>query len=85
MKKFTPLTAILLCASSLAQAEGHTRTDFRIGWSIYVGWMPWGYLQDSGIMEKWADKYGISVEIVQMPRVCGNPRTTPPEASIEPA
>jgi NitT/TauT family transport system substrate-binding protein len=27
--------------------------------------MPWGYLEDSGIMDKWADKYGIDVEIVQ--------------------
>jgi NitT/TauT family transport system substrate-binding protein len=28
--------------------------------------MPWGYLQDSGIMKKWADKYDISVDIVQI-------------------
>jgi NitT/TauT family transport system substrate-binding protein len=35
-------------------------------WSIYVGWMPWGYLADSGIMDKWAEKYGIDVEIVQI-------------------
>jgi len=28
--------------------------------------MPWGYLQDSGIMKKWADKYGINVDIVQI-------------------
>lgn len=41
------------------------KTEFRIAWSIYVGWMPWGYLSDSGIMDKWADKYGISVDIVQ--------------------
>ncbi|MEM6905151.1 MAG: putative urea ABC transporter substrate-binding protein, partial [Pseudomonadota bacterium] len=31
-----------------------------------VGWMPWGYLETSGIMDKWADKYGIDVEIVQI-------------------
>lgn len=42
------------------------KTDFKVCWSIYVGWMPWGYLQDSGIMKKWADKYGISVDIVQI-------------------
>ena len=41
-------------------------TDFRIAWSIYVGWMPWGYLAESGIMDKWAEKYGITVEIVQI-------------------
>ena len=42
------------------------KTEFRVAWSIYVGWMPWGYLEDSGIMDKWADKYGIDVEIVQI-------------------
>jgi NitT/TauT family transport system substrate-binding protein len=41
------------------------KTEFKLAWSIYVGWMPWGYLEDSGIMDKWADKYGIDVEIVQ--------------------
>lgn len=49
-------------APALAQA----RTDFKVCWSIYVGWMPWGWIQDSGLMKKWADKYGISVEIVQI-------------------
>ena len=28
--------------------------------------MPWGYLEESGIMDKWASKYGIDVEIVQI-------------------
>jgi NitT/TauT family transport system substrate-binding protein len=28
--------------------------------------MPWGYLDESGIMDKWAEKYGIDVEIVQI-------------------
>ena len=28
--------------------------------------MPWGYLEESGVMDKWADKYGIDVEIVQI-------------------
>ena len=28
--------------------------------------MPWGYLSDSGIMKKWADKYGINVEITRI-------------------
>ena len=28
--------------------------------------MPWGYLESSGIMDKWAEKYGIDVEIVQI-------------------
>lgn len=64
MKKLTTLTALALCMSTGAFAQ--EKTDFRIAWSIYVGWMPWGYLEDSGIMDKWADKYGIDVEIVQI-------------------
>ena len=54
--------ALALAAPALAQEK----TEFRVAWSIYVGWMPWGYLEDSGIMDKWADKYGIDVEIVQI-------------------
>ena len=49
-----------------APALAEEKSDFKVCWSIYVGWMPWGYLQDSGIMKKWADKYGINVEIVQI-------------------
>lgn len=53
---------VLTAAAPLAAEE---KTEFKLAWSIYVGWMPWGYLEDSGIMDKWADKYGIDVEIVQ--------------------
>ena len=47
-------------------AGAEARKDFKVCWSIYVGWMPWGYIQDSGIMKKWADKYGITLEVVQI-------------------
>lgn len=56
--------ALLISTASVATAQ--EKTEFRVAWSIYVGWMPWGYLEDSGIMDKWADKYGIDVEIVQI-------------------
>lgn len=58
------LAAVLTLPSLAAQAEA--KKDFKICWSIYVGWMPWGYLSDSGIMKKWADKYGINVEITRI-------------------
>ena len=64
MKKFVTTTALALCIASGAFAQ--EKTEFKVAWSIYVGWMPWGYLEDSGIMDKWADKYGIDVEIVQI-------------------
>ncbi|MGA9253517.1 MAG: putative urea ABC transporter substrate-binding protein [Roseobacter sp.] len=57
-------TAMALCLATGAAAQ--EKTEFKVAWSIYVGWMPWGYLEESGIMDKWADKYGIDVEIVQI-------------------
>ncbi|MEP6020162.1 MAG: putative urea ABC transporter substrate-binding protein [Paracoccaceae bacterium] len=68
MKKRTKLTALaVLMSSALSTATfAQEQTEFKVAWSIYVGWMPWGYLEDSGIMDKWADKYGIDVEIVQI-------------------
>ncbi len=70
MSKSKFLTASALAASmvaaTLTPAAAQEKTDFKLAWSIYVGWMPWGYLEDSGIMKKWADKYGITVDIVQI-------------------
>ena len=36
------------------------KSEFNIGWSIYAGWMPWAYAEKTGILKKWADKYGIA-------------------------
>lgn len=68
MKKLAALMMglALLGAVSLSPAQAEKKDSFRVAWSIYVGWMPWGYMSDSGIMKKWADKYGITVEIVQI-------------------
>ncbi|MEO1398573.1 MAG: putative urea ABC transporter substrate-binding protein [Pseudomonadota bacterium] len=60
------LAALALVISPTAAANAAKKTDFKVCWSIYAGWMPWGQIQDSGLMKKWADKYGISVEIVQI-------------------
>jgi len=59
------LVASIATAGVSLPAAAQEKTDFRVAWSIYVGWMPWGYLSDSGIMDRWAEKYGITVEIVQ--------------------
>ncbi|SPJ24086.1 putative urea ABC transporter substrate-binding protein [Palleronia abyssalis] len=62
----TTAAAFGLAAATLSPAFAQEKTDFSVAWSIYVGWMPWGYLDESGIMDKWAEKYGISVDIVQI-------------------
>ncbi|RNC96106.1 MAG: lipid kinase [Oricola sp.] len=59
-------SAAMLALAVGQPANAMEKTEFSVCWSIYVGWMPWGYLEESGIMDKWADKYGIDVEIVQI-------------------
>src|SRR5947209_11778787 len=49
-------TVLLLAATALAQ-----KPTFTVGWSIYAGWTPYHYMQKSGILKKWAEKYGIPI------------------------
>lgn len=60
------LAAAVLLLAGHGPADAAPKTSFKVAWSIYAGWMPWGYAADSSIMKKWADKYGITVEIVQI-------------------
>ncbi len=54
-------------AASEAPASATTEVQkFKVCWSIYVGWMPWDYGATSGIVKKWADKYGIEIEVTQI-------------------
>ncbi|WP_088348003.1 MULTISPECIES: putative urea ABC transporter substrate-binding protein [Rhodomicrobium] len=66
MRRMLGLILAAFFLISAAPAEAAPKKDFKVCWSIYVGWMPWGHLQSSGIMKKWADKYGITVDIVQI-------------------
>lgn len=65
LKPLALATALTGLAASPA-AFAAEKSEFKIGWSIYVGWMPWDYMSKSGIMKKWADKYGIKVDVVQI-------------------
>jgi NitT/TauT family transport system substrate-binding protein len=60
------LIAAALTLGLVGPAEAAAKKDFRVAWSIYVGWMPWGYASDAGIVKKWADKYGITLDVVQI-------------------
>ncbi|MBO9576618.1 MAG: putative urea ABC transporter substrate-binding protein [Sphingobium sp.] len=66
--KIAAIAAVLLLAacSQKQSAQPEQRREFSIGWSIYAGWMPWPYAQQAGIVKKWADKYGIKINIVQV-------------------
>jgi len=39
------------------------KASFTVGWSIYAGWDPYYYMAKSGILRKWADKYGINIRV----------------------
>jgi NitT/TauT family transport system substrate-binding protein len=56
----------LFLVLSLLIPSAYARDSFKVAWSIYVGWMPWGYAADQGIVKKWADKYDIDIEVVQI-------------------
>lgn len=66
------LLALAACGHSPASsgadgiASEPAKTQFVIGWSIYAGWMPWAYANEAGIVKKWADKYGITIKLVQV-------------------
>jgi NitT/TauT family transport system substrate-binding protein len=49
-----------LAAPSFAQAPKPT---FTVGWSIYAGWTPYYYMNKSGILKKWADKYNVAIKV----------------------
>jgi NitT/TauT family transport system substrate-binding protein len=53
------LALILVIASSLPAAP----PAFTVGWSIYAGWTPYYYMNKSGLLRKWADKYGVSIKV----------------------
>ncbi len=62
-------TLALLLIGSIAfmqPAAAAEKTSFKVAWSIYVGWMPWDYANQSGILKKWADKYGIKIQLTQI-------------------
>jgi NitT/TauT family transport system substrate-binding protein len=61
--------AVLLIVPLLLRAgaaDAADRTSFNVAWSIYVGWMPWDYADQSGILKKWASKYGIKIKLTQV-------------------
>ncbi|WP_292758424.1 putative urea ABC transporter substrate-binding protein [Methylophaga sp. UBA2689] len=59
------LLSLSFIISPLA-AHAETKDKFSIAWTIYAGWMPWDYADNAGIVKKWADKYDIEIDVVQI-------------------
>jgi len=55
--------ALIGMALTLAGTALGDKPAFTVGWSIYVGWNPYYYMNKSGILKKWADKYGVTIKV----------------------
>jgi NitT/TauT family transport system substrate-binding protein len=62
----TCTACLLVAASPNSPAFAAKKKEFNIAWTIYVGWMPWPYAVQAGIVKKWADKYGITINVTQI-------------------
>ncbi len=51
-------------AGAVLATTASAQSRYRVAWSHYTGWEPWGYAQARGIIQKWAAKQGIEVELV---------------------
>lgn len=59
------LTAGFAAALSLS-SHAASKDHFSVCWTLYAGWMPWDYASAQGIVDKWAKKYDISIDVVQL-------------------
>ncbi|TXI30656.1 MAG: lipid kinase [Aquipseudomonas alcaligenes] len=65
----SPLLALLsagLAAALTFPAHAEKKEQFDVCWTIYAGWMPWEYGATQGIVDKWAQKYGIEIKVTQL-------------------
>ena len=60
------LLVALIAVAAIQPTYAAGKKTFKVAWSIYVGWMPWDYADQSGILKKWADKYGIDIKLTQI-------------------
>ena len=65
-RRLFSLTAAALAATISFSAQAEKKDQFSVCWSLYAGWMPWGYSSTSGIIDKWAKKYDITIDVVQL-------------------
>ncbi|MFT7560701.1 MAG: NitT/TauT family transport system substrate-binding protein [Flavobacteriales bacterium] len=60
------ITTLIFSFCTLLAQPALAKDSYKVCWSIYVGWMPWEYGDTSGIVDKWAKKYDIDIEVVQI-------------------
>jgi len=62
-KKTAVLMMAIFVLGCLVSTNAIAEKPFRIAWSHYTGWEPWEFARNSGIIDKWAKKYGIEIKL----------------------
>jgi NitT/TauT family transport system substrate-binding protein len=61
----TVLGAAALAISALIGTPAAAQQkEFKVAFATYIGYEPMRYMKQSGILKKWADKYGISIDVI---------------------
>jgi len=55
---------LALWGCSEAPEQSATKPQYRIAWSHYTAWEIIPYMESSGILAKWEEKYGVDIEFV---------------------
>jgi NitT/TauT family transport system substrate-binding protein len=63
IKPLVSLTFLLVAIFGIGTPANAAAPTFTVGWSVYAGWNPYFYMAKSGILKKWADKYGIVIKV----------------------
>ena len=66
MKGICTVVIVFALVLGMVSQQGWAKPKLKVAWSIYAGWMPWDYAGHSGILKKWADTYGIEIQLVRM-------------------
>jgi NitT/TauT family transport system substrate-binding protein len=54
---------MIACTAMLSRASAAEKPSFTVAWSVYAGFDPYPYMNSSGILSKWADKYGVTIRL----------------------
>ena len=57
------ILVIAMTIAAFGQTAAAAPATFTIGWSVYAGWNPYFYMARSGILKRWADKYGVVIKV----------------------
>lgn len=64
VKRYILVAMVMVGFLCMSSGTVYAAETYRIAWSHYTGWEPWQLAADKGFLKKWADKYGIKIELV---------------------